>query len=588
MVDRFGDKVFHTVISRTVRFPDATVAGEPITSFDPASAGASSYRELAKEVLERWRQAGRAWSRRRRVSLPGVPELLRPAIRDPARTTTGGRPAGAKAHSEDHGVPVRRGTARPGAGPADPARPRYRSWTGAGLVREAIAVLLADLDAGVGVEPARQAGSTRRRGPAAAGQPVIAAVDSEPGGTAGQAGSQAGFEVHLDVFEGPFDLLLGLISKHKLDITEVALSQVTDEFIAYIRARADWLGPGPGQLFPRRRGDPARPQGRPAAARGRGRGRRGPRPAGGQGPALRPAAAVPRLQGGGRPLRGPDGRPGPPVRPARADGATVRRAAARGPAGPRPGRVRPHRRPGARPPPGAGGVHRAHPHAPGQRRASRPRSWPGGCGSCTAPPSGSLSPTARGTYEVVARFLAVLELYREGNVSFEQAVPLGDLYVTWPPGAPAARRRARKTVNTIHGERSAPGCPPAKSSRERQPGPDLRLPGGDPAGRGRAGRRGGARPGAGAPAGTRCPARWRELAASYDEQRRGYRAARGGGRLAVLHPGGMRPGGGAVRPRRPGGAAHPGGAGDPGGGRLPAAGQPVPGLGGPRGQLRRR
>src|SRR5580693_7141927 len=49
----------------------------------------------------------------------------------------------------------------------------------------------------------------------------------------------SGFEVHLDVFEGPFDLLLGLISKHKLDITEIALSQVTDEFIAYIRARAD-------------------------------------------------------------------------------------------------------------------------------------------------------------------------------------------------------------------------------------------------------------------------------------------------------------------------------------------------------------
>ena len=35
----------------------------------------------------------------------------------------------------------------------------------------------------------------------------------------------AGFEVHLDVFEGPFDLLLGLISKHKLDITEIALSR---------------------------------------------------------------------------------------------------------------------------------------------------------------------------------------------------------------------------------------------------------------------------------------------------------------------------------------------------------------------------
>ncbi|HTF41137.1 MAG TPA: segregation/condensation protein A [Propionibacteriaceae bacterium] len=45
-----------------------------------------------------------------------------------------------------------------------------------------------------------------------------------------------GFEVHLDNFEGPFDLLLHLISRHKLDITEVALSQVTDEFIGHIKA----------------------------------------------------------------------------------------------------------------------------------------------------------------------------------------------------------------------------------------------------------------------------------------------------------------------------------------------------------------
>jgi chromosome partitioning protein len=58
IVNGFGDKVFHTVINRTVRFPDATVAGEPITSFDSGSMGANSYRELAKEVLERWHQAG--------------------------------------------------------------------------------------------------------------------------------------------------------------------------------------------------------------------------------------------------------------------------------------------------------------------------------------------------------------------------------------------------------------------------------------------------------------------------------------------------------------------------------------------------
>ena len=57
------------------------------------------------------------------------------------------------------------------------------------------------------------------------------------GGTETPATEPApGFEVRLDNFEGPFDLLLSLISKHKLDITEVALSQVTDEFIAHVRA----------------------------------------------------------------------------------------------------------------------------------------------------------------------------------------------------------------------------------------------------------------------------------------------------------------------------------------------------------------
>jgi segregation and condensation protein A len=48
-----------------------------------------------------------------------------------------------------------------------------------------------------------------------------------------------GFAVRLDVFEGPFDLLLSLIAKRRLDVTLVALSQVTDEFIAHIRARGD-------------------------------------------------------------------------------------------------------------------------------------------------------------------------------------------------------------------------------------------------------------------------------------------------------------------------------------------------------------
>jgi segregation and condensation protein A len=52
-------------------------------------------------------------------------------------------------------------------------------------------------------------------------------------------GTTGGFAVRLDNFEGPFDLLLSLISKHKLDVTEVALSKVTDEFIAHVRAAGD-------------------------------------------------------------------------------------------------------------------------------------------------------------------------------------------------------------------------------------------------------------------------------------------------------------------------------------------------------------
>jgi segregation and condensation protein A len=62
---------------------------------------------------------------------------------------------------------------------------------------------------------------------------------SDPAGPealAEPAGASAAFEVRLDNFEGPFDLLLSLISKHKLDITEVSLHQVTDEFIAHVKA----------------------------------------------------------------------------------------------------------------------------------------------------------------------------------------------------------------------------------------------------------------------------------------------------------------------------------------------------------------
>ena len=53
LVQAWGDTVFHTVIRRTVKFSDSTVAGEPITSYAGTSAGAEAYRQLAREVLAR-------------------------------------------------------------------------------------------------------------------------------------------------------------------------------------------------------------------------------------------------------------------------------------------------------------------------------------------------------------------------------------------------------------------------------------------------------------------------------------------------------------------------------------------------------
>ncbi|MFC9919016.1 segregation and condensation protein A [Agromyces binzhouensis] len=57
----------------------------------------------------------------------------------------------------------------------------------------------------------------------------------DAGATDTDAGTEPEFRVALSNFEGPFDLLLSLIAKHELDITEVSLSAVTDEFIAYLR-----------------------------------------------------------------------------------------------------------------------------------------------------------------------------------------------------------------------------------------------------------------------------------------------------------------------------------------------------------------
>ena len=85
VVDAFGDTVFHTVISRTVRFPETTVAGEPITTFAPASNGCHR--------VPRSREGG-ACTVPRRVSLPGAAELFRvTGDLEPAKAPTAPAPA---------------------------------------------------------------------------------------------------------------------------------------------------------------------------------------------------------------------------------------------------------------------------------------------------------------------------------------------------------------------------------------------------------------------------------------------------------------------------------------------------------------
>ncbi|MFE5188391.1 segregation and condensation protein A [Streptomyces sp. NPDC056628] len=71
--------------------------------------------------------------------------------------------------------------------------------------------------------------------------PTAVAVETPAPRDGADAETDGVFKVRLANFEGPFDLLLQLISKHKLDVTEVALSKVTDEFMAHIRAMGpDW------------------------------------------------------------------------------------------------------------------------------------------------------------------------------------------------------------------------------------------------------------------------------------------------------------------------------------------------------------
>jgi segregation and condensation protein A len=257
-----------------------------------------------------------------------------------------------------------------------------------------------------------------------------ASTPAAESGTRGLADGVSGFQVHLDVFEGPFDLLLALIAKHKLDITEIALSRVTDEFISYIRdlagrweldqasyflvVAATLVDLKAARLLPAGEVDDeedlALLEARDLlfarllqyraykqvagvlASRIASQGRRYPRRV-----PMEPrfAALVPEVLIG--------------------IGASEFAAIAARVLAPRP----------------APTVSTAHLHVPRTSVREQAEILLARLRSLRRATFRQLIADCAGTYEVVARFLAVLELYRDGQVSLDQADPLGDLVVGW-------------------------------------------------------------------------------------------------------------------------------------------------------------
>ncbi len=265
------------------------------------------------------------------------------------------------------------------------------------------------------------------------------------------------FEVHLDVFSGPFELLLALIAKHRLDITEVALAEVTDEFIAHIRAvdgadgwdlsqaseflvvAATLLDLKAARLLPAGEVDDAedlelleardllfvhllqyRAYKLVAAdlrTRLAAEGRRFPRAV-----AVEPqmAGLLPELVW----QVGPE---------------ELARLAARALA-PRPA------------PPGVDTSHLLAPTVSVREQAAVLVDRLRRAGSATFR---SLTSDAGSTMVVVARFLALLELFRDGAVGFEQISPLTELTVRWS-GAPAGAGPVRDDLDAGDDDRAAP------------------------------------------------------------------------------------------------------------------------------------
>ncbi|MEU9629021.1 segregation/condensation protein A [Streptomyces luteogriseus] len=129
------------------------------------------------------------------------------------------------------------------APPVDAAGPEGRGETGGAAVESRAADVATASERPSAPAPGSHPASAAA--PAPGSRPASAAAPAPghpvPAGRTEAVADGGVFKVRLANFEGPFDLLLQLISRHKMDVTEVALSKVTDEFMAHIRAMGpDW------------------------------------------------------------------------------------------------------------------------------------------------------------------------------------------------------------------------------------------------------------------------------------------------------------------------------------------------------------
>ena len=290
---------------------------------------------------------------------------------------------------------------------------------------------------------------------------AVSHVDASHGEPSSEGEASSAFHVHLEIFEGPFDLLLSLIARKQLDVTLVAISQVTDEFLAHIRANgSDWdldqassflvvaatlLDLKVARLLPS-----AEVEDEEDLALLEARDLLFARLL--QYRAYKQLAAIFAERMAAEGTRHPRQVPMEPaftqLLPEVLLGVDAEQLAAIATQAMRP-----------RPVPV---VELGHLHAPKVSVREQAVLLAARLRNAGAATFRALTADSGGTLVVVARFLALLELYREGAVSFEQVTPLGELHIRWVAAAEADAELARWAQET--GETDEYDAPPEEDT----------------------------------------------------------------------------------------------------------------------------